>query len=184
MKTVCSSIPILMLVTFLFYAPMQAQQYLGLEKELVIEQIKKSANTPPYTVSLSDTLIRTDSTDHLGVVYDGPEKIEMDYYFTDLGNDCDSIVIKYYCGDCVEKHIQNLLSYKENTNWIVLQPDHYISTKGKIKLVTKPKEGKTVKKVGSPQMKITRTPGNKVAATVVFYIPLMSEEEWEKLVKK
>ena len=164
------------------------QDYLNNSKEEIIKKIQGWVDST-YTVSFSqtvvkintyysgninDTVLRFDTIATLKVSIDGFEKIELEYFFDTLDNDCDSIVIEYYCSKCVDKQIKSFLADKDR-KWKLIGADNYISRR---------QTNKWYGKVGSPQMTIKRTPDNPVCATVYFSIPIMEKSKWKELTKK
>jgi hypothetical protein len=170
----------LLITLFCIAGRSSAQEYLGMDKESVIWRYTNSTDTA-YQVTLSDTIVHEDSADHLGVVIEGFEKIKIDYFFDDFAGDCDSIVIQYYCNACVDKHIEEILW---NRRWVKLDDKHYIARHNKTKMVVMPKGEKRIKTVGSTQVKIERKAAGEPYAVVTYSVPMMSKQEWKKLVKK
>jgi hypothetical protein len=140
-----------------------------------------------YKVSFTENYSGSNSSQSdpftiLKVAIEGYEKIEIDYFFSNPDNKCDSIVVRYFCSTCVDRHIKDFLSDK-GKRWRVLGVDRYISGRRSIEL-SSTIAGKKIRKVGSPQMKIIRTPENPVCATVYFSVPMMDRDEWKELTKK
>ncbi len=174
------------------------QEFLG-DSRNEIKKLLRGYVDSTYKISFSETIIQidtswtihpTDTTMHLDtianlkVLVDGFEKVELEYFFDNPNNVCDSIVVKFYCGKCADKHIKEFLGNKIR-KWKKLDVDIYISrkwtnrfsSKGKISL------GK-VEEVGSPKMVIKREPDKPICVTVYFSIPMMDKQKWKQLTKK
>ena len=187
---------LLNLLATLFVSCTFAQDYLGQTKEEIITHFNSYVDSG-YTVSFSkkivtintytnteDTLTHADTTANLVVSINGYEKIEMEYIFDEAAEVCDSIIIKYSCGKCIDTHINQLLSEK-GRKWKQLDANRYISCSISDRNYFQDKETQETKKtVGSPFMQIKRTPDKFFCATVYFSIPMMEKEEWKKLTKK
>ncbi len=178
--------------------PSLGQDYLGDSRADIINNVRGLVDSS-YTLSFSqtvvqinsfynsnknDTVLHFDTIATLKVSIDGFEKIELEYFFDTFDNLCDSIVIKYYCSKCVDKHIKDFLANKDR-KWKQLGTDNFISRRQTTKSIKKdPTTSQTVTKVGSPQLQIKRTPDKSVCATVYFSVPMMSKDKWEQLTKK
>ncbi|MBI2968327.1 MAG: hypothetical protein HYY40_11030 [Bacteroidetes bacterium] len=169
------------------------QDYLGDKKADIIIGLNDSTYKISFTQTVvqvdtfwyqNDTVTHLDTIVNLKVSVNGFEKIELEYFFDQFDNLCDSIEIKYYCSQCVDKHIKELLVNKER-KWRQLDKDNYISRRQTTKTIIKdPTTSRTVTKVGSPYMTIKRTVDNPVCATIYFYIPMMDKDKWRQLTKK
>ena len=192
---------IIIICTLLFRlttATVFAQHYLNNNRSEIIKKIYGLVDST-YTVSISQTIAHVDTfftsayngeapqfdtVANIKICINGFEKIELEYFFVLPDNNCDSIVIKYYCGKCANKHINDFLAEKD-MKWKKLGTDNYISGKQTNKFVKKdPVSSRTVSTVGSPKMTIRRTPDDPVCATVCFSIPMMDKIRWKQLTKK
>lgn len=154
-----------------------AQDFLGDSKTKIIKYMRHNLN-PGYTIFFSDTIIRKDTIDHLGMAVDGKSKVRYDYFF-DTNGQCDSIVMAYQCNECAESGIENVLGEKIR-KWKMLDGGFYVSTVywEKIK-----KEDGTY--ISSPLLQIKKTPGEQICTTIYLSVtPLMPKDRWKDFVGK
>ncbi len=173
------------------------QEYLGDERADIKKKLHELVDTSSYKISITDSITHiysfhstTDTTTYFDTIsnvktlFDGFEKIELEYFFGSMDNLCDSIVIKFYCGKCADKHIKEFLDNKDR-KWKQLGTDIYISRKQTKTYTTTDKTTlEKIIKVGSPQMVIKRTPDRPICVTVDFSIPMMDKDKWKQLTKK
>jgi hypothetical protein len=163
------------------------QEYLGDSKQEIIKKCSGFMDSS-YKISFSETIARVDTfwnfndsvthfdtTVTLKVSVEGFEKFTIEYFFTPFDDMCDSISIKYYCSDCIDKHINGFVAVKDR-KWKQLNADKYISRKW-----TSKSTDKSGTDYGSPQMIIIRTPNQPVCATVCFSVPMMPKDKWKQL---
>ena len=165
------------------------QDYLGLSKNEIIQEFNEHVDST-YSISFSETIVGLnkfwipkdtvtyfDTIANLKVLIDGFEKIEIDYFFDPFDNRCDSIVINYYCSECVDTNITKLMD-KERRDWKQLDTNTYISPDWLWKF-----KSKIRKTVIVPKMDVRRTQQRDVCATIYLYGHEINRKQWKELKK-
>ena len=183
---------LLTFVATLFIGLAYGQDWLNDNKNEVKRKILSHLVDTTYKITYSETVAHIegydydtthttwDTTFNVKAIIERYEKLEMEYYFNSGGeltgggfdHFCDSIILKYYCGSCAEKHIKEFISDKDR-KWKQIDTDIYISRRKINEGYAKDKAtSKEIKTIGSPKMVIKRTPDKPICITVYFTIPI------------
>lgn len=143
------------------------QEFLTMEKE----DIKWMYNDADSVITY------TDLTNALEVTYDAYEKFIATYYFNDH-QECDSIIVQYYCSECAKAHLNDILA-DDKERWTATESNTYISAQRTAMSIGLSKDRLSECK----QMIIVSTPEQEICTTITFSIIQIKTSDWKKIAK-
>ena len=165
-----------------FMSRTQAQDYfLGMNKESILGELNSIDKHGNFEVFVFPKDLNTTNLEPMTVELKSvKQNFIIDFLFDKNQDICVAIILKYHCGECVDKQVKDLLEDKK-LKWKALGKSEYISRKIKTKSYKYDANHKKVKVVASPHMKIVKDIDNEFCAFVRLSLPFYTPEEWKAL---